>query len=98
MFVVSTVPVRFVEKPIDRHVTPGNLQITCSAFGIPAPKLTWLDINDTEVLKKMDWSYPMQKILNIGKIHREYIYTFWSVKLSKLYQINLGPSAMYLMI
>lgn len=54
MFVVSTVPVRFVEKPIDRHVTPGNLQITCSAFGIPAPKLTWLDINDTEVLKKMD--------------------------------------------
>lgn len=54
MFVVYTVPVRFVEKPIDRHVTPGNLQITCSAFGIPAPKLTWLDINDTEVLKKMD--------------------------------------------
>lgn len=43
------VPVRFVEKPIDRHVTPGNLQITCSAFGIPAPKLTWLDINDTEI-------------------------------------------------
>lgn len=48
-FLEVEVPVRFVEKPIDRHVTPGKLQITCSAFGIPAPQLRWLDVNDTEI-------------------------------------------------
>lgn len=78
-FVVSTVPVRFEEKPIDRHVTPGNLQITCSAFGIPAPRLRWLDINGTEVLRIVKTGFKLSNAKNhkIQANFIEYIFVYF---------------------